>query len=89
MLVLIKSAPDTTEAIRAVLLAKEMSANIVLLQNGVYLAGNPMLDGVAGTVFALKEDMQMRAVDNPDPKRIGYDDLVDLMADDEKVVGMF
>lgn len=91
MLVIIKSAPDTSDAKRAMKLAEEMSADVVLIQNGVYLTCSKLLKGFKGTTHVLEEDMRMRGVDciETEMKRIGYEELVDLMAENEKVVGMF
>ena len=91
MLVMIKSAPVTDEAARAVKLAREMPADIVLMQNAVYFAEKDRLDGFCGTVYALDEDMKLRGISEKDKgvKEIGYGEMVDIMADEEKVVGMF
>ena len=91
MLIIIKSEPDTQAARRAVKLAGEAAADIVLIQNGVYLAGEERAEGFCGTVFALDEDMRMRGIRDIEKgvKTIGYEELVDLMAENEKVVGMF
>lgn len=91
MLVIIKSSPDSQEAKRAVRLARDMTADIVLLQNGVYLAEKERLEGFCGTAFVLDEDMRLRGVENigKGVKKVGYDELVDLMAENEKVIGMF
>jgi|Deesub1362A_J573_1020465.scaffolds.fasta_scaffold00045_16 sulfur relay protein TusB/DsrH len=91
MLVIIKNAPGTQEAKRAVKLARDMAADIVLVQNGVYLAERDRLEGFCGTAYALDEDIRLRGITDIDKeiKTIGYDELIDLMAEDEKVIGMF
>ena len=91
MLVLLKSAPDTNEANRGLRAARDLSADLVLTQNSVYIAGRGALEGLAGSVYAIDEDLRLRGIqDIPESvKRIGYDELVDLMAGGEKVVGMF
>ena len=91
MIVLIKSAPDTQEAGRAVKLARDMAADIALIQNAVYLARPEMLDGFCGTAFALDEDLKLRGIKDIEEsvKPISYGELVDLMAENDKVVGAF
>ncbi len=91
MLVIIKSSPDAQGAASAVKMAEEMSADIVLLQDGVYLAEQNRLEGFSGTAHVLSEDLRLRGVGSisQDIKSIGYEELVDLMAANEKVIGMF
>lgn len=90
MLVVIKSSSDTLETKRAVKLARDLAADIVLLQNAVYLAAKERLDGFCGMVYALDEDMRLRGVKEIEKgvKPIGYGELVDLMAED-RVAGIF
>jgi sulfur relay protein TusB/DsrH len=93
MLVIIKSAPDTPEGKRGVKLARDMAADLVLLQNGVYFAQQERLEGFSGTAYALEDDLKLRGIKGggieKSIKEIGYDALVDLMSDENKVVGMF
>jgi sulfur relay protein TusB/DsrH len=93
MLVIVKSAPDTVDGKRGVKLAKDMAADVALLQNGVYFAQVERLEGFCGTVYALDDDLRLRGLKNDeverDIKRLNYGSLVDLMADADKVVGMF
>lgn len=91
MLVIIKSAPHTDEAQRGLSIARETSADIVLLQDGVYITRQGGLDGFKGTAYALEDDVMLRGKGSGDggAKRIGYGELVDLMAGEEKVVGLF
>lgn len=91
MLVLIKSAHDTPEARRAVKLARDMAADIVLLQNAVCLAEKDRLEGFCGTAHALAEDLKMRGIASVEKsvRPIDYGQLVDLIADNDKVIGMF
>jgi sulfur relay protein TusB/DsrH len=90
MLVIIKSAPGTEEAEAGLSLARETSSVPVLLQNGVYLTRQGGLEGIRGNIYALDADMRLRGagVAGGGVKTIGYDELVELMAED-KVVGMF
>jgi sulfur relay protein TusB/DsrH len=95
MLVIIKSAPDTPEGKRGVQLACDTSAAVVLLQNGVYfMQGQKFGDaGFAGKVYVLEDDRQLRGLEkNADSKNmqdINYDIFVDLMIENDKVIGMF
>ncbi len=93
MLVLIRSGPDTSEGRRGLRLARDMAADIVLIQNGVYFALDELLDGYCGTAYAIAEDMDMRDIRKDEVpgglKRIGWDELLELMAEDGKVTGMF
>jgi len=93
MLVIIKSAPDTVEGKRAVKLARDMAADICLIQNAVYFAQKERLEGFCGTVFVINEDSRLRGLKSEDMdkgvKAIDYDALVDLVTKEDKVVGMF
>jgi sulfur relay protein TusB/DsrH len=95
MIVMIKSAPDTPEGKRGVKIARDMSADIVLLQNGAYfLKGGYLKDlGFLGKAYVLEDDRRLRGLKatavNDDIKDIDYGDLVDLMAETDKLIGMF
>ena len=93
MLVIVKSAPDTTEGKRAVIFAKDMAADLVCLQNGVYFVSGAGLDNFSGKVYVLDEDLRIRGLSDgkigKDITKVDYDTLVDLMAESDKVVGMF
>lgn len=93
MLVIIKSAPDTPEGKRGVKLARDMAADICLIQNAVYFAQRERLEGFCGTAFVLGEDARLRGVNEKDIgkeiREIDYEGLVDLMVKEDKVVGMF
>ncbi len=93
MIVLIKSAPDTSDGARGVALAKDGNADLVLLQNGVYFAQQDRLGGFPGAVYVLDDDMRLRGLKDaerdPRVKAIDYDTLTDIMTGDDKVVGMF
>lgn len=91
MIVLLKSAPDTADAERAIKLARDMAADLVLLQNAVYLAEKDRLDGFCGTVFAVDEDVKLRGIAElqKNVRLVGYDVIIDIMAENDKVVGMF
>ena len=93
MIVIIKSAPDTPEGKRGIKLARDMAADLFLIQNGVYFAQEERLEGFCGTVYVLEDDLKLRGLKGADIEKsireTGYDSFVDLMADNDKVVGMF
>jgi len=95
MLVIVKSAPDTPEGTRGVKLACDMSADIVLLQNGVYFSrGQNLTDaGFTGKAYVLEDDRLLRGLnavhDSKNIQGINYDNLVDVMTENDSVVGMF
>jgi sulfur relay protein TusB/DsrH len=93
MLVLIKSAPDTTDGAIGLTLAKEGGAGLVLLQNGVYFGHKHNLGHFPGTVYMLDDDKRLRGLKDSELDErvqvINYDRLTDLMTDGDKVVGMF
>ncbi len=93
MLVIVKSAPDTMDGKRGIKLARDMAADVVFLQNGVYFAQKERLEGFCGAAYVLDDDVRLRGLRGDeiekDIKRLDYDGLVDLMAGEDKVVGMF
>ena len=95
MIVIIKSAPDTPEGKRGLKVARDMSADIVFLQNGVYFLGEqaPENLGFVRTAYVLADDRLLRGLkgadENKNIKDIDYCGLVDLMIETDKVVGMF
>jgi sulfur relay protein TusB/DsrH len=93
MLVIIKNAPNTPEGKRAIRLARDMAADICLLQNAVYFAQKDRLEGFCGAVFVLDEDMKLRGLKSEDMEKgikvINYDELVDLIIKEDKVIGVF
>ncbi|MBI5378539.1 MAG: sulfurtransferase complex subunit TusB [Nitrospirae bacterium] len=94
MLVLVKSAPDTPEGKRGALLAKEMGSDLVLIQNGVYFAlQKERLEGFCGTAYALENDLRLRGLRDEafdrSVRTVDYASLVDLMAEADKVIGVF
>ena len=95
MLTIIKSAPETPEGRRGVKLATYMSADIVLLQNGVYFMQGQKLEdaGFTGKTYVIEDDRLLRGLkadnDNKTIQGINYDRLVDLMAEHDNVIGMF
>ena len=60
MIVIIKSAPDTPEGKRGIKLARDMAADLFLIQNGVYFAQEERLEGFCGTVYVLEDDLKLR-----------------------------
>jgi sulfur relay protein TusB/DsrH len=93
MLVIVKSSPDTADGRRGFKLARDMAADLVLLQNGVYFAQKERFEGFCGSAYILDEDSRLRGLKDEElvkgMRRLNYDDLVDLMADEDKVLGMF
>jgi sulfur relay protein TusB/DsrH len=91
MLVIVKSGPETPEGRRAVKLSRDMAADLVLLQNGVYFACKDRLEGFCGTAYALEDDCRIRGLSEDlerDISVIDYERLIDLMTTEEKVLGM-
>lgn len=93
MFVIVKSGPDTQDGKRGVKLARDMAADICLIQNAVYFARKERLDGFCGTVYLLDKDAGLRGLKDDELetgiKKIDYDGFVDLMAEEDKVLGMF
>lgn len=93
MIVMVKSAPDTSDGAIGLTLAKEGGVDLVLLQNGVYYAQKDRLGDFRGTVYILDDDKRLRGLKDSEMdarvKTIGYDALIDILTGGEKVVGMF
>jgi len=93
MLVIIKSAPDTTDGARGLSLAKEGRADLILLQNGVYFARKERLGSFPGAVYVLDDDKRLRGIKDSEidarAKTIDYDKLTDIITGGDKVVGLF
>ncbi len=93
MLVMTKSGPDTPEGAVGLALAREGGADLVLLQNGVYLARAGGIGEWAGAVYLLEDDKRLRGLKDADldarARTIGYDALTDLITSGDAVVGMF
>jgi len=87
MLFLISSAPDTKEFKTAYKMAKDMNADVCLLQSAVY-ASRSLNDS---SLRVMLDDLQLRGIreDEITGKPIDYGGLMDLMASSDKVVGMF
>jgi len=92
MLVIVKSAPDTPEGRRGIKLAIDMTAKVVLIQNAVYFAQKDRLEG-SPVIFALEDDLRLRGLNDVDLKgdikKLSYDGLIDLMVEDDKIIGIF
>ncbi len=93
MIVIVKSAPDTADGRRGVKLARDMAADVVLLQNGIYFAQRERLDGFCGTAYVLVEDARLRGVKDEEIekeiRKVDYGGIVDLIVAEDKVIGMF
>jgi sulfur relay protein TusB/DsrH len=93
MIVIVRSAPDTPEGKGAVKLAQATASDIVLIQNGTYFLNKDALEGFYNTAYVLEDDMKLRGLKGDEGaarlKTINYDGLVDLMAETDKVIGLF
>lgn len=93
MFVIVKSGPDTQDGKRGIKLARDMSADICLIQNAVYFARKESLEGFCGKVYILDKDAGLRGLKDDELekgiKKIDYDGFVELMAGEDKVLGMF
>lgn len=93
MIVMIKSAPDTSDGTAGLALAKEGGADLVLLQNGVYFARKERLGSFAGAVSIRDDDARLRGLRGDEidgrARMIGYDKLTDIFTGDAKVIGLF
>jgi sulfur relay protein TusB/DsrH len=90
MLVLVTSSPETKEAKRGLTIAQDLSLDLVLMQNAVYLTRNETWGGFGGKVYAMEEDVKLRgATPAGGVELIGYDRLVELISESDKVIGMF
>jgi sulfur relay protein TusB/DsrH len=87
MLFLISSAPDTTKFRTAYRTAKEMNGQICLLQDAIYAAK----DADDDSLYVIVDDMRLRGMsdDEISGRPIDYSQLIDLMVDTDKVVGLF
>lgn len=93
MIVIVKSSPDTPDGMRGIMLAREARADLVLLQNGVYFANDNAIGELPGRIYALEDDIRLRGIDGAKTgsriQSIDYDGWVDIMTENDKVVGMF
>jgi sulfur relay protein TusB/DsrH len=87
MLFLISSLPDTNEFKTAHRLAKDMNAEVCLLQNAVY-AATTLKDS---DVYVLRDELQLRGIKENEVtgRLIDYGQLIDRMNSSDKVVGLF
>ena len=86
MLFLIASAPDTKEFKTALRTASEMNGEVCLLQNAVYASRN----SASSNFYVMRDDAMLRGItdDQLSGKPIDYGELVDLMTNSDKVVGL-
>ncbi|MBI5408657.1 MAG: hypothetical protein HZA14_04765 [Nitrospirae bacterium] len=87
MLFLISSAPDTKEFKTAYAMANDMNADICLLQNAVYASSSSK----DKTLYVMSGDMKLRGLSENEisGRLIDYSQLIDLMTETDKVVGIF
>jgi sulfur relay protein TusB/DsrH len=91
MTVIVKSSPDTPEGKRGLQTARDLGADIVLLQNGVYFVLSQSASIPDTQVYAIEEDCLMRGiVAHPESRvrMIDYAELVDILRQSDHVVGM-
>lgn len=89
MLFIISSLPGTQEFKTALQIAE--GSDICLIHDAVYLSMEEEVS-ISGKVYALKDDLSLRGITRPGLKGlkiIDYSEMVDLMAQAEKVVGVF
>ena len=93
MIVMIKSAPDTSDGAVGLALAKQGGADLVLMQNGVYFGQKERLGVFPGAVYVLDDDKRLRGLKDSEMdervKIIDYDKLTNIITSGEKVTGMF
>ena len=93
MIVMIKSAPDTSDGAIGLALAKRGGADLVLMQNGVYFGQKERLGVFPGAVYVLDDDKRLRGLKDSEMdervKIIDYDKLTNIITTDKKVTGMF
>jgi len=88
--VLIKSPPHSPRGQRGLKFARDLSADVLLLQDGVLFTLGGHLEGFCGTAYALREDMQMRGLKPlKDLKLLDWAETVELLAQEEKAMGAF
>jgi len=93
MIVLVKSAPDTTDGMRGIALAREDGADLILLQNGVFFGQKDRLPDFQGKVYVLDDDKKLRGLKDSEmdarARTVDYDKLIDIIAESVNVIGMF
>ncbi len=93
MIVMIKSAPDSSDGTIGLAFAKQGGADLVLLQNGVYFAQTERLGVFTGAVYVMDDDKRLRGLKDSEMDSraniIDYDKLTDIITEGRKVVGMF
>jgi sulfur relay protein TusB/DsrH len=87
MLFLISSAPDTKEFQTAFRTAKEIKADICLLQNAVHA----LIASEDKELYVLSDDLKLRGINENEisGKPVDYSQLIDLMTEADKVAGLF
>ncbi len=89
MLFIISSSPDTQEFKTALSLAKD--SDLCLIHDAVYFTREEKTP-VKGTVYAIRDDLSLRGITEtrlPGLKIIDHTEMIDLMAQAEKVAGAF
>jgi len=89
MLFIISSSPETHEFKTALQMAE--GSDICLIHDAVYLSMKGDVS-LPGKIYVLKDDLSLRGIKEEGLKGlmvIDYSEMVDLMAQAEKVVGIF
>ena len=88
MLFVISSSPDTQEFKTALSLAKD--SDLCLIHDAVYFTREEKTP-VKGTVYAIRDDFHFGITETrlPGLKIIDHTEMIDLMAQAEKVAGAF
>jgi sulfur relay protein TusB/DsrH len=93
MLVILKSPPGTSEGRRGVRMARELAADLVFLEDGVYYARKGILEGFCGMAYMLQEDGRARGIApeeiEKEIKVITYAELISLIETEERTIGVF
>lgn len=93
MIVIVKSGPDATDGQRGLSFARDASADLVLIQNGVSFAQKERLGPFTGSISVLDDDKRLRGLGDSELDEravsISYDTLTDILTSGEKVIGMF
>jgi sulfur relay protein TusB/DsrH len=87
MLVIIKSGPRNAETRKRLELARDLAADILLLEDGVQLASGGSLQEFCGTAHALDEDIRLRGLKDVDKgvRVISRGQLEELLSKEEKI----
>lgn len=93
MLVIVKSAPESPEGKSGMKLARDMGADLCLIQDAVYFAQEGRILDFPGNIYVLEDDRRLRGLRHDEMcramKGIDYDGLIELITKEDKIVGAF